>query len=270
VHVYGSQGEELTALRGVDLDIGDGEMLALLGPSGSGKSTLLWLLAGLMRPTAGLVEVYGRNLRGLTPADATEMRLRQIGVIMQTPARNLLAYESAYGNVQFAQRPTRRTAQAKRARSRSLLEAVGLGAVSNRKAGRLSGGEQQRLALAVALANGPRLLLADEPTSQLDRESAAAVLDLIRAANEDLGTTVIAVTHDPDVGAALGRTITIRDGRVGAEGRAGERYIVVGRDGSIQLPEDLLGVLRPGSLAQAQRTPHGIELQPVDPDGDAS
>jgi putative ABC transport system ATP-binding protein len=270
VHVYGSQGQELTALRGVDLDIGDGEMLALLGPSGAGKSTLLWLLAGLMRPTAGVVEVYGRNLRSLSPADATEIRLRQIGVVMQTPARNLLAYESAYGNVQFAQRPTRRTPEAKRARSRSLLEAVGLGSVSNRRAGRLSGGEQQRLALAVALANGPRLLLADEPTSQLDRESASAVLDLIRAANEDIGTTVIAVTHDPDVGAALGRTVTIKDGRVGTEGRAGENYIVVGRDGSIQLPEDLLGVLPPGSLAQAQRTPQGIELRPVDPDGDAS
>ena len=270
VHVYGSQGQELTALRGVDLEVGDGDMLAMLGPSGAGKSTLLWLLAGLMRPTAGELEVYGRNLRSLTPAEATQMRLRQIGVVMQTPARNLLAYESAYGNVQFAQRPTRRTAKAKRARSRSLLEAVGLGSVSNRRAGRLSGGEQQRLALAVALANAPRLLLADEPTSQLDRESAAAVLDLIRAANEDLGTTVIAVTHDPDVGAALGRTITIKDGRVGAEGRAGESYIVVGRDGSIQLPEDLLGFLPPGSLAEAQRTPHGVELRPVHPDGDGS
>jgi ABC-type lipoprotein export system ATPase subunit len=270
VHVYGGQGYELTALRGVDLDVGDGEMVALLGPSGAGKSTLLWLLAGLMRPTAGVVEVYGENLRSLTPAAATEMRLRQIGVVLQTPARNLLAHESAYGNVMFAQRPTRRTTRIKRARSRALLEAVGLEPVANRRAGRLSGGEQQRLALAVALANGPRLLLADEPTSQLDRESAAAVLDLIRAANEDVGTTVIAVTHDPDVGAALGRTVTIKDGRVGAEGRAGEEYIVVGRDGTIQLPEDLLGVLPPGSLAQAQRTPRGVELRPIDPDGESS
>jgi ABC-type lipoprotein export system ATPase subunit len=270
VHVYGGQGQELTALRGVDLDVGDGDMVALLGPSGAGKSTLLWLLAGLMRPTAGVVEVYGQNLRSMTPVGATEMRLRQLGVVMQTPARNLLAYESALGNVQFAQRPTRRTAKTKRARSKSLLEAVGLGPVANRRAGRLSGGEQQRLALAVALANGPRLLLADEPTSQLDRESAAAVLDLIRAANEDLGTTVIAVTHDPDVGAALGRTVTIKDGRVGAEGRAGEEYIVVGRDGTIQLPDDLLGVLPPGSLAQAHRTADGVELRPIDPDGDPS
>jgi ABC-type lipoprotein export system ATPase subunit len=270
VQVYGTPGQEVTALRGVDLGVADGEMVALLGPSGAGKSTLLWLLAGLMRPTAGLVEVLGVNLRGLTAAGATDMRLRQVGVVMQTPARNLVAHETAYGNVQFAQRPTRRTHKAKRSRSLAMLEAVGLGPMANRRAGRLSGGEQQRLAIAVALANGPRLLLADEPTSQLDQQSAAAVLDLIRAANHDLGTTVIAVTHDPDVGAALDRTVTIRDGRVGAEGRAGEEYIVVGRDGTIQLPEDLLGIFRPGSLAQAHRTADGIELRSVNPDQDSS
>jgi putative ABC transport system ATP-binding protein len=270
VQVYGPPGQEVTALRGVDLEVSDGQMLALLGPSGAGKSSLLWLLAGLMRPTAGLVEVLGVDLRRLTAAGTTDLRLRQVGVVMQTPARNLLAHETAFGNVQFAQRPTRRSPKAKRSRSRSLLEAVGLGPVANRRAGRLSGGEQQRLALAVALANGPRLLLADEPTSQLDRESAAAVLDLIRAANQDLGTTVIAVTHDPDVGAALGRTVTIRDGRVGAEGRAGEEYIVVGRDGSIQLPDDLMGILPPGSLARAHRTAQGVELRPVEPDGEVS
>ena len=263
VQVYGTTGQEITALRGVDLDVADGEMVALLGPSGSGKSTLLWLLAGLMRPTAGIVEVMGIDLRRLTAAGATDMRLRQVGVVMQTPARNLLSHETAFGNVQFAQRPTRRSPKAKRARSRALLDAVDLGPVANRRAGRLSGGEQQRLALAVALANGPRLLLADEPTSQLDQDSAAAVLDLIRAANQDLGTTVIAVTHDPDVGTTLGRTVTIRDGRVGAEGRAGEEYIVVGRDGTIQLPDDLLGLLPPGSLAQAHRTAEGVELRPV-------
>jgi ABC-type lipoprotein export system ATPase subunit len=270
VQVYGTTGQEVTALRGVDLEVADGEMVALLGPSGSGKSTLLWLLAGLMRPTAGIVEVMGTDLRRLTAPGATDMRLRRVGVVMQNPARNLLSHETAYGNVQFAQRPTRRSTKAKRTRSKALLEAVGLGPVANRRAGRLSGGEQQRLALAVALANGPRLLLADEPTSQLDQGSASAVLDLIRAANQDLGTTVIAVTHDPDVGAALGRTVTIRDGRVGAEGRAGEEYIVVGRDGTIQLPDDLQAVLPPGSLAQARRTAEGVELRPIDLEGDGS
>jgi putative ABC transport system ATP-binding protein len=266
VHVYGSPGQEVTALRGVDLEVADGTMVALLGPSGAGKSTLLWLLAGLLRPTAGVIDVYGRRLHNLTAKDVAEMRLREIGVVMQNPARNLLAYDTAFGNVMFAQRPTRGANGIRRSRTRSLLDAMGLGPVSHQRAGQLSGGQQQRLALAIALANRPRLLLADEPTSQLDRESAAMVLDLIRTANQESGTTVVAVTHDPAVGAALGRTVTIRDGRVGAEGRAGEEYIVVGRDGTIQLPENLLDLFPPGSLAKAQRTPAGIELRPVDPE----
>jgi ABC-type lipoprotein export system ATPase subunit len=264
VQVYGAPGQEVTALRGVDLEISAGETVALLGPSGAGKSTLLWLFAGFLRPTAGIVEVCGRRLADLTPRSATNMRLREVGVVMQTPARNLLSYETAAGNIQFAQGPTRRSGSVKRRRTAALLDAVGLSGVAHRPAGRLSGGEQQRLALAVALCNGPRLLLADEPTSQLDHRSAASVIDLIRAANEDLGTTIVLVTHDPAVGKAMGRTVTIRDGRVGAEGHAGEEYLVVGRDGSIQLPPDLLEVLPPGSLARAVPTTDGVELRRAD------
>jgi ABC-type lipoprotein export system ATPase subunit len=144
---------------------------------------------------------------------------------------------------------------------------VGLQRLAHRSAGRLSGGEQQRLAVAVALANQPRLLLADEPTSQLDLGSAAAVVGLIREAARQRGTTVVAVTHDPAVGAAFDRTLTIRDGRVGSMGRAGADYLVVGRDGSVQLPADLLDVLPPGSLAQAIRTEHGVELRRTELDG---
>jgi putative ABC transport system ATP-binding protein len=264
VQVYGTPGQEVTALRGVDLAISAGETVALLGPSGAGKSTLLWLFAGFLRPTAGIVEVCGRKMSDLRPKAAASMRLREVGVVMQTPARNLLPYETAAGNVQFAQGPTRRSPSAKRRRTAALLDAVGLSPVARRPAGRLSGGEQQRLAVAVALANGPQVLLADEPTSQLDHRSAAAVIDLIRAANEDLGTTVVLVTHDPAVGRAMGRTVTIRDGRVGAEGHAGEEYLVVGRDGSIQLPPDLLEILPPGSLARAVPTADGVELRRAD------
>jgi putative ABC transport system ATP-binding protein len=261
VQVYGAPGQEVTALRGVDLEVAEGETVALLGPSGAGKSTLLWLFAGFLRPTAGVVEVCGRRLTDLTPTSAASMRLREVGVVMQNPARNLLPYETAAGNVQFAQAPTRRSGSAKRRRTAALLDAVGLSGVAHRSAGRLSGGEQQRLALAVALSNGPRLLLADEPTSQLDHRSAAGVIELIQAANEDVGTTVVLVTHDPAVGEAMGRTLTIRDGRVGAEGHAGEEYLVVGRDGSIQLPPELLEVLPPGSLARAIPTTDGVELR---------
>jgi putative ABC transport system ATP-binding protein len=265
VQVYGAPGEEITALRGVDLAVAEGDTVALLGPSGAGKSTLLWLLAGLLRPTAGLVEVCGRRLGELTGRSAAGMRLRDVGVVLQNPGRNLLHNETALGNVLFAQGPTRRSRTVKRRRAVGLLDAVGLGPALRRPAGRLSGGEQQRLALAVALANGPRLLLADEPTSQLDRDTAAAVVDLIRAANEDLGTTVVVVTHDPDVGSALGRTVTIRDGRVGAEGHHGEDYLVVSRDGSVQLPDEILhSSLPPGSLARAVPTAEGVELRRVD------
>lgn len=266
VHVYGSPGQEVTALRGVDLTVRETETVALLGPSGAGKSTLLWLLAGLFRPTAGVVEVCGQRVPELSARSAAELRLRQVGVVLQTPGRNLLPYETATGNVLFAQVPTRRSMAVKRRRAAGLLDAVGLSGVAHRAARRLSGGEQQRLAVAVAVSNGPRLLLADEPTSQLDHASAAAVIDLLKAANEDLGTTVIVVTHDPAVATALGRTVTIRDGRVGAEGRSGQDYVVVGRDGTVQLPPDMLDVLPPGSLARAVRTRAGVELRGVDPD----
>jgi ABC-type lipoprotein export system ATPase subunit len=267
VQVYGLPGEEVTALRGVDLAVEEAGMLALLGPSGAGKSTLLWLFAGLLRPTAGIVEVCGQRVTDLTAKSAAELRLRDIGIVMQNPGRNLLPYETATSNVLFAQAPTRRSRRTKRRRAAALLDAVGLAKVAHRPAGRMSGGEQQRLAVAVALANGPRLLLADEPTSQLDHESGAAVVDLIRAANRDTGATVVVVTHDPAVGAALGRTVTIRDGRVGAEGRAGEDYLVVGRDGSVQLPQELLDIMPPGSLARAVRTVDGVELHRADIEG---
>ena len=264
VQIYGEAGQQVTALRGVDLTVYAGETVALLGPSGAGKSTLLWLLAGLLRPTAGRVEVCGLQLADMKTSQATNMRLRDIGIVMQNPGRNLLQYESVAGNVLFAQAPTRRTRTMKRRRTTGLLAAVGLEDLAARPAGRLSGGEQHRLALAVALANGPRLLLVDEPTSQLDHRSAALVIGLLQAANEDLGTTVIVVSHDQQVGQAFGRTITIRDGKVGAEGHAGEDYLVVARDGSVQLPPDLLDALPPGSLARAVRTQAGVELQRAD------
>ncbi len=268
VQVYGTEGRQVTALRGVDLTVTEGEAIALLGPSGAGKSTLLWLLAGLIRPTAGLVEVCGTKIAELRPAEARNMRLRDVGIVMQNPGSNLIPHETVAGNVLFPQTPTRRSRSAGRRRVMTLLAAVGLDQVAGRTAGRLSGGEQQRLAIAVALANGPRLLLADEPTSQLDHRSGTLVTDLLRAACRDLGTTVIVVTHDQQVGQALGRTVIIRDGRVGAEGHFGEDFLIVARDGSVQIPPDLLDAMPPGTLARATRTEHGIELRRAQPRGD--
>ncbi len=265
VQIYGTEGQQVTALRGVDLTVAEGEAVALLGPSGAGKSTLLWLLAGLIRPTAGLVEVCGTTIAELKPAEARNMRLRDVGMVMQNPGSNLIPHETVAGNVLFPQTPTRRTRSAQRRRAMALLSAVGLERLAGRAAGRLSGGEQQRLAVAVALANGPRLLLADEPTSQLDRRSGALVTDLLRAASRDLGTTVIVVTHDQQVGHAFSRTVTIRDGKVGAEGHSGEDFLIVARDGSVQIPPDLLDAMPPGTLARATRTEHGIELRRAQP-----
>jgi ABC-type lipoprotein export system ATPase subunit len=264
-HVYSSAGQETTALRGVDLEVLEGDTVGLLGPSGSGKSTLLWILAGLTRPTAGTVEMFGRSLAGLGARQAGLLRVFDVGIVLQTPGRNLLAHETATGNMAFAQRASRGPAALRRRRAGELLELVGLGPVAHRRAGALSGGEQQRLAVAAALANGPRLVLADEPTSQLDHSSARQVLEALQAANRELGTTILTVTHDGAVGAAMDRTVTIRDGRVGLEGRSGQEYLVVGRDGTVQLPEPYLDLFPPGSLASAQRTPHGVELRPVEP-----
>src|ERR1022692_5226371 len=160
VQVFGLPGQEVTALRGVDLVVTEAETMALLGPSGAGKSTLLWLFAGLLRPTAGIVEVCGRGLSDLTPKSAAEMRLRDVGMVMQNPGRNLLPYETAVGNMLVAQVPTRRSWAVKRRRSTALLDSVGLAKLAHRPAGRLSGGDQQRLAVAIAPANRRPPLLA--------------------------------------------------------------------------------------------------------------
>jgi ABC-type lipoprotein export system ATPase subunit len=263
VHVFGTPGSEVAALRGIDFSVRSGEMVGLLGPSGAGKSTLLWHLAGLLRPTAGTVDVGGHRLAGMSASDLARFRAREIGVVLQGSARNLLPYLSGVENIRHVQHGVPGRSSAKRARVHRLLDAVGIAGIAHHRAGRMSGGEQQRLALAVALANEPPLLLADEPTSQLDPRSAGAVVELLRSVNAEFGTTIVVVTHDPAVGSALGRTVTIRDGRIGAEGHAGEDYIVVARDGTVQIPPELLDSLPPGSLARAVRTEHGLELRKV-------
>jgi ABC-type lipoprotein export system ATPase subunit len=260
VQIYRVKDLEVVALRGVDLTVGEGEAVALLGPSGCGKSTLLALLAGLLRPSAGRAVVAGRDVGKLSERELLGLRRTQVGVLLQNAGRNLLPYASALDNLTFAQRGTGRRRRARRARGEELLAAVGLADAARKPVHALSGGEQQRLGLAVSVVNGPRVLLADEPTSQLDTASAAHVTRLLRDVRDRWGTTVVVVTHDPAIGAAMDRTVTMRDGRVGAEGRRGEQFAVVGRDGSVQLPPDVLDLLPPGSLARVVRRDHGIEL----------
>ncbi|HEX6497711.1 MAG TPA: ATP-binding cassette domain-containing protein [Micromonosporaceae bacterium] len=261
VYIYRLEGYDVVALAGVDLDIAPGESVALLGPSGSGKSTLLALLAGLLRPAAGRLSVGGYDLARATPAELSRMRATDVGVVLQGAGRNLLPYLSAEQNVRFAQRGVPKDRRGDLPGARDVLSLVGL-AVRGKPRQRpadLTPGERQRLALAVALAVRPELLLADEPTSQLDtraRDEVLTALDAVRQA----GATVVVVTHDPDVGARMGRTVTIRDGRVGAEGRRGEDFSVVGRDGALHLPPDALRVLAPGTLVSVDVQPDGSVL----------
>src|SRR4051812_11669245 len=253
VYIYRLEGYDVVALAGVDLDIAAGESVALLGPSGAGKSTLLSLLAGLLRPSAGRLHVGGHDLVRADEPELQLMRSTAVGVVLQGAARNLLPYLSAEQNVRFAQGGVPASRRTQLPAVREVLAQVGL---TNRGRPRLrphqlTPGERQRLALAVALATRPGLLLADEPTSQLDRDARDEVLAALDAVNR-AGTTVILVTHDPEVGAAMARTVTIRDGRVGAEGRRGEDYAVVGRDGTVHLPADVLRVVPPGTLLAAE------------------
>ncbi|WP_084557322.1 ABC transporter ATP-binding protein [Hamadaea tsunoensis] len=247
VSIYRLEGYDVVALAGVDLDIAPGESVALLGPSGSGKSTLLSVLAGLMRPAAGRAHVGEVDLAKAGEPDLAKMRSAQVGVALQGAQRNLLPYLTAEQNVRFAQRGAVRGGP-KPPSAREVLNLVGMAGRGRMrlKPGQLTPGERQRLALAVALANRPGLLLADEPTSQLDTNARDDVLAALDSVHRN-GTTVIVVTHDPDVGARMGRTVTIRDGRVGGEGRSGEEFAVVGRDGSVHLPADVLEMLPPGT-----------------------
>jgi putative ABC transport system ATP-binding protein len=261
VYIYRLEGYDVVALAGVDLDIAAGESVALLGPSGAGKSTLLSLLAGLLRPSAGRLTVGGHDLVRADDAELQVMRSTAVGVVLQGASRNLLPYLSAEQNVRFAQRGAPADRRGQLPAARDVLGLVGLTNRGRHRLApqRLSPGERQRLALAVALATGPGLLLADEPTSQLDSRARDEVLAALDAAN-GAGTTIVLVTHDPDVGARMGRTVTIRDGRVGAEGRRGEDYAIVGRDGTVHLPADVLKAVPPGTLLGVEAQPDGTVL----------
>ncbi len=239
VHIHRTRDTEVIALSGVELIAGAGELIGIVGPSGSGKSTLLALLAGLMTPSAGRVEVLGQDMGRLTERQRLMMRAQGIGVMAQNLDRNLLPYGRVIDNLDFAQRRPGSTAAGRRRRSAELLSLFELSAAARRPVRALSGGEQQRLALAAALANDPKLLLVDEPTNQLDPANRDLVAQLLRRARDHAGTTVLAVTHDPELGAAMDRSLAMRDGRVGAESRSGQMLALVGPDGSVQLPVDV-------------------------------
>jgi putative ABC transport system ATP-binding protein len=239
---------EFHVLKGINLAVARGERIVICGPSGSGKSTLIALLAGLLRPSAGRVSVGTYDLGRLSDREVSRMRGTQIGVVLQGAARNLLPYASLWRNIWLAQRRAAATAGIALADPEAVLDLVGLGGHGNDKVGDLPPGARQRAALAVGIAASPGLLLVDEPTSQLDTAGRDEVIGALAKVNAERGTTIVVVTHDAEVGTALGRVVTIRDGRVGAEGRDGKDFAVVAGDGTVQLPPEVLEELPPGTL----------------------
>ena len=246
VRIYQAEGIEVQALQGLDLLVHDGEMIAIVGASGSGKSTLLQVLAGVDAPTAGRARVAGNDLLDLSRAERVRYRRDVVGFVRQQTARNLVSYLTATQVIDLpmtiAGRPRRERAQ----RSAMLLEALGVTHCADRRPDQMSGGEQQRVAIGVALANEPRVLLADEPTGELDSETAQEVFTALRTANRDLGSTVIVVTHDAAVSGQVARTVAIRDGRTSSEVlRSGDHhdalaaeYAVMDRAGRVQVPRE--------------------------------
>jgi ABC-type lipoprotein export system ATPase subunit len=245
---------EVVALQGLDLLVAKGEMIAIVGASGSGKSTLMNILGGLEVPSAGRAVVAGFDLGQVGRRERTRYRRKIVGFVWQQTARNLLPYLSAVENVELPMVLDGRNGR--RARATELLRLVGLTDRIDHRPERLSGGEQQRVAIAVALANAPEVVLADEPTGELDSGTSTEVFALLRRVNEELGTTIVIVTHDPVVSEQVQRTVAIRDGRTSTEtlrrtelGDDGdhraisEEFAVLDRAGRLQLPKQHIAAL---------------------------
>ena len=260
VHIYHAEGHDVAALSGVDLDVAAGEMVGLLGPSGSGKSTLMSLLAGIFRPSAGKVFVGDHELSTAPPRDLDRLRATDVGLMLQGAGRNLLPHATPADNVRFAQQQARRAGRTL-ADPAEVLADLGIADHADEPLERLTPGGLQLAAVAVAVSTRPGLLLCDEPTSQLDHAARDQVLDALAHVNRTYGTTVVLVTHDPDVARVLPRTVTIRDGRIGGEGRSGEEYAVVTADGFLPLLGHVRDQLPPGTLVRIHQVDDHFELR---------
>lgn len=251
VRIFVTDGIEVQALQGLNLRVDRGEIVAVVGASGSGKSTLLSILSGLDRPTGGTAQVAGADLLTLGRRERVDYQRRTVGFVWQQAARNLLPYLTAAQNVAVPLMITRAPARA--ARVAELLDLLGVGECADRLPAEMSGGQQQRVAIAVAVAGSPRVLLADEPTGELDEATSAEVLEMLRAVNAETGVTTLIVTHDPAVSEHVARTVQIRDGRTSTEvlrrtemdedGTArhvAEEFAVLDRVGRLQLPPEFV------------------------------
>ncbi|MFD7326130.1 ABC transporter ATP-binding protein [Streptomyces sp. NPDC059875] len=253
VRIFTTDGVEVQALQGLDLLVKEGELMALVGASGSGKSTLMNILAGLDVPTAGAATVAGCDLLAMDAKARLRYRRDVVGFVWQQTARNLLPYLTAAQNVALPMqlRGGGRSSKRKGERAEELLAMLDVADCRDRRPHQMSGGQQQRVAIAVALANSPSVLLADEPTGELDSATGEQVFAAFRRANEELGTTIVIVTHDQAVASEVRRTVAIRDGRtssevlrrteVDAEGQesvVAREYAMLDRAGRLQLPAE--------------------------------
>ncbi|MGD8626758.1 MAG: ABC transporter ATP-binding protein [Anaerolineae bacterium] len=290
VKIYKVADLEVVALQGLDLAVAAGEMLGIVGASGSGKSTLLNIVGGLDQPSAGRITVNGRDLLKLSERELDRYRRAEVGFVWQQTGRNLIPYLTARENVELPMTVAGAGLFEKRRRSRELLEAVGLWAHRRHRLAQLSGGQQQRVAIAVALANRPRLLLADEPTGEVDSATAQGLLDLFRELNRAYGLTTVIVTHDPQIARQVDRVVAIRDGRTSTEtirrvsqleramtGKQQEgepeaseeavdyhEYVVLDSAGRLQVPGEYLEQFGIGDRATLEVTDEGILIRPVD------
>jgi len=275
VRIYSGEGIEVQALQGLDLLIAEGELTALIGPAGSGKSTLINILAGLDTPTAGTAWVAGHNLSALTAQQRLAYRRGVVGFIWQQTSRNLLPYMTAQQNVLLPMRLGSVSRRERRARANFLLDTLGIAHCADRTPDRMSGGEQQRAAIATALANQPKLLLADEPTGELDSTTAQDVFSALQTTNTELGVTMLVVTHDPAVSSQVRRTIAIRDGKTSSEtirhaatGEGGQtmlharEYATLDRAGRVQLPREMIRRLGMRNRVELQEEPDHIGVWP--------
>ncbi|HSZ40903.1 MAG TPA: ABC transporter ATP-binding protein [Trebonia sp.] len=278
VRIYSGEGIEVQALQGLDLLIAEGEFTALIGAAGSGKSTLMNILAGLDAPTAGTAWVAGHDLGVMTPGERLAYRRSVAGFIWQQTSRNLLPYMTARQNVLLPMRLSALRRRERLRRAGSLLETLGIAHCADRTPDRMSGGEQQRAAIATALANQPKVLLADEPTGELDSATARDVFAALQTANTELGVTVLVVTHDPAVSSQVRRTIAIRDGKTSSEtirhaatDERGETtlhardYATLDRAGRVQLPREMIRRLRMRDRVELQEESDHIGVWPDQP-----
>ena len=256
VRIYSVAGVETQALQGLDLVVRPGELTALVGASGSGKSTLLNILAGLDRPTGGKAVVAGHDLAVMKLKERLSYRRSVVGFLWQQTGRNLLAQLTAAENIIVPMELAKVGKRQRIARAHELLRMLGMSDFADRLVSKLSGGQQQRVAIGVALANQPSVVLADEPTGELDTQTANEVFAALRTANAETGVTMLVVTHDAGVSEQVNRTIAIRDGRIstevlrtastdehGMQALRSQEYSVLDRAGRLQLPVDFIEAL---------------------------